>query len=119
MKSTIKAIFRDLPPSLQRLGHATYAQVFLRLKSMSDAGLKKGLFGNKADCIPPLHFMEDGPQNYRDFFASGEEAFAVMTQECGLKPTDRVLDIGSGIGRKTWPLLGYLTGTYEGLDPIQ
>jgi SAM-dependent methyltransferase len=39
--------------------------------------------------------------------------------QCGLLPTDRVLDIGSGIGRKTWPLLDYLTNSYEGLDPIE
>ncbi len=118
MKSELKALFRSLPPAVQKVGYGVYFQTVLRFKTAHDASLKRDLFGDKARFIPPLYLMKDGTQDYRSYFQAGEESFELLTQRCGVKPTDRVLDIGSGIGRKTWPLLGYLSGSYEGLDPI-
>jgi SAM-dependent methyltransferase len=64
--------------------------------------------------------MYDGPKDYEIFKQNGEEFFTIFVNLCGLKPNHRVLDIGSGIGRKTLPLLNYLTiGSYEGLDLIE
>ncbi|QJX01306.1 class I SAM-dependent methyltransferase [Frigoriglobus tundricola] len=38
---------------------------------------------------------------------------------CGLQPTERVLDVGSGTGRMAIPLTTYLTsGTYAGLEIV-
>jgi len=62
--------------------------------------------------------MEDGARDYKEFKQNGLDAFQWFLS-LGLKPTDRVLDVGSGIGRKTLPLLDYLDrGSYEGLDPV-
>ncbi len=67
---------------------------------------------------PPLHLQYDGPRGYGVFRQNGDEAFAFYRNEAGLTPELAILDIGSGIGRKTLPLLGYLAGRgrYTGVD---
>jgi SAM-dependent methyltransferase len=67
---------------------------------------------------PPLHLQYDGPRGYDVFRRNGQEAFAFYRNEAGLTPEAAILDIGSGIGRKTVPLVGYLAGAgrYAGID---
>jgi SAM-dependent methyltransferase len=68
--------------------------------------------------VPPLYLMQDGPQDYAVFKQTGLGAFRKFL-DFGLQPTDRILDIGSGIGRKTLPLLDFVVGgSYEGFDPV-
>lgn len=67
--------------------------------------------------IPPpaLHSIGTG-----DFLSTGREFLGHFTKLGGLKPTDRVLDIGSGTGRMALPLVEYLTtGTYDGMDIVE
>lgn len=64
--------------------------------------------------IPPSekNFVGDG-----DFIAVGVEFLKWFVRLGDLTPQDRVLDIGSGIGRMALPLTQYLeTGTYDGID---
>ncbi len=64
--------------------------------------------------IPPSekNFVGDG-----DFIAVGVEFLKWFVRLGELTPQDRVLDIGSGIGRMALPLTQYLeTGTYDGID---
>ena len=50
-------------------------------------------------------------------FQKGAQWVDYFTTDCGLRPDERVLDVGSGGGRVAAPLSGYLTdGTYEGFD---
>jgi ubiquinone/menaquinone biosynthesis C-methylase UbiE len=80
--------------------------------------LKQQLFGEKASLVPPLYLMEDGPRDYKEFKQNGIDTFERFLS-LGLRPTDKILDIGSGIGRKTLPLLDFTTtGTYDGIDPV-
>jgi SAM-dependent methyltransferase len=53
-----------------------------------------------------------------DFGAIGDEFLSHLVGLCGLKPDDRVLDVGCGIGRLARPLAGYLSidGAYAGFD---
>lgn len=52
-----------------------------------------------------------------DFEQTGAEFLAHFRELGGLAPTDRVLDVGCGIGRMAIPLTGYLQGgSYEGFD---
>jgi SAM-dependent methyltransferase len=63
--------------------------------------------------------MNDGPKSYHIFKQNGDEYFNIFVNFCQLKPTDQILDIGCGIGRKTLPLLDYVDsklGRYEGID---
>ena len=96
----------------------------IRIKSALNQPLKKELFGDKADLVPPLYLMRDGNKDYRDFRNGGINNRAIsvldLLTSAGLKPGDRVLDIGCGIGRKTIPLLDFMTsGSYEGIDPVR
>ena len=64
--------------------------------------------------IPPSekNFVGDG-----DFLAVGIEFLKWFVRLGELKPQERVLDIGSGIGRMALPLTQYLDGgTYDGVD---
>jgi len=71
--------------------------------------------------IPPRRLMYDGPQDVTLFKANGAEFLRYYTELCSLKPHESVLDVGSGMGRKTIPLTQYLSpvGQYEGLDVNQ
>lgn len=65
--------------------------------------------------IPPKrlqHLVGEG-----DFRAIGEE-FATLLRQQGLQPSDRLLDVGSGLGRLAIPLTRYLSanGSYDGLE---
>jgi SAM-dependent methyltransferase len=53
-----------------------------------------------------------------DFDKIGEEYFRYFVELGDLKPDERVLDVGCGIGRMAVPLTGYLDdqGSYEGFD---
>ncbi|ODT17722.1 MAG: methyltransferase [Kaistia sp. SCN 65-12] len=60
-------------------------------------------------------FVGDG-----DYRAIGTEFLGHLVRLGGILPDDRVLDIGSGIGRIAVPLTQYLTqaGAYWGVDPV-
>lgn len=66
---------------------------------------------------PPENiFVGDG-----DYRAIGAEFLGHFVRLGRLRPSDRVLDIGCGIGRMAVPLTQYLDpelGSYEGLDPV-
>jgi SAM-dependent methyltransferase len=114
-KPILRSLNRFLPPKGREFSRIAYAGV----KSLVDIPLKNRLFGDKADLVPPLYLMRDGNRDYREFKQNGSVWFSRFLS-FGLKPADRVLDIGCGIGRKTIPLLDFLkTGSYEGIDPVQ
>ena len=68
--------------------------------------------------IPPSerNFVGDG-----DFRKIGEHFLKHFISLAGLKPDERVLDVGCGIGRMAIPLTKYLNkhGSYEGFDVVQ
>lgn len=69
--------------------------------------------------VPPrrMHFVGHAES---DFARTGDEFLAHFTRLGGLRRRDRVLDIGSGIGRMARPLTAYLDagagGAYDGFD---
>jgi SAM-dependent methyltransferase len=62
-----------------------------------------------------MHFVGHADS---DFAVTGDEFLNHFRTLGGLQPTDRVLDIGCGIGRMARPLAGFLTtpGSYDGFD---
>jgi SAM-dependent methyltransferase len=74
------------------------------------------ILGRRREMVPPryLSFEGDG-----DFEATGNEFFRYFVELGNLRPEDRVLEVGCGIGRMARPLTQYLTsGTYEGIDIV-
>jgi ubiquinone/menaquinone biosynthesis C-methylase UbiE len=65
--------------------------------------------------------MFDGLATIEDFKAQGDECLQIFRDVAGLKPDERILDVGCGIGRKTLPLTQYLSeqGSYEGIDIVK
>jgi SAM-dependent methyltransferase len=79
---------------------------------------KSGADDQGSDLVPPRRLI-DGVGG-GDYQAIGKEFFGHFTNIGGLKPTDRVLDVGCGCGRMAAPLLPYLTGSaeYYGFDIV-
>jgi len=111
MKAVIRALVpKPLRARLRRAYNYVRHKVFLTR-----------LFGHYASLIPPLELMHDGPVGFEEFKTNGEEFFRYYTELCDLKPYERMLDVGCGIGRKTFLLTSYLNadGRYEGLDIVK
>jgi SAM-dependent methyltransferase len=111
MKNVIRALVpKPLRPGFRRANNYVHQKLFLTK-----------LFGHYTSLIPPLELMHDGPVGFEEFKTNGEEFFRYYTKLCNLKPHERMLDVGCGIGRKTFLLTDYLNdeGSYEGLDIVK
>jgi len=73
--------------------------------------------GRREDMLPPRRLRDVGSG---DFIQIGEEFLGHFRNLGGLGRTDRVLDVGCGIGRMAIPLTRYLEagGLYEGFDIV-
>ena len=74
--------------------------------------------GRRDEDLPPKR-LRDWIGN-GDFRAIGDEMVGYATDLGGLKPTDRVLDIGSGMGRVAISLTSFLKdgGAYDGVEIV-
>ena len=77
--------------------------------------LRLFLTGKRDPELPPLRLRKD--VGLGDFRTIGEASRRLLLRH-GLKPDDRVLDVGCGIGRVAIPLTAVLSprGAYEGFD---
>jgi SAM-dependent methyltransferase len=111
MKTLIRALIpKRLQPALRRPYNYIRDKLFL-----------VRFFGHHVSMIPPLELMHNGPVGFEEFKTNGQEFFRYYTELCDLKPHERMLDVGCGIGRKTFLLTDYLNhkGSYEGLDIVK
>ncbi len=66
--------------------------------------------------LPPANLVDGmGPG---DYWQTGEHTVALIAQLAGIRRSDRVLDVGCGLGRIAWPLSHRLGpfGRYVGFD---
>jgi SAM-dependent methyltransferase len=80
--------------------------------------LRLWLTGKSDPELPPLRMRFVGTGDFRSI---GEEMLDLLVRYGSLRTTDRVLDIGSGIGRVAIPLTRYLDpgATYDGFDIVR
>lgn len=95
----------------------TISREIVRKLYYSAIDVKERLLGQRGELTPPkrLRVLIGESSGYRDV---GNEFFKYFVSLCGLKPDERVLDVGCGVGRLAAPLTQYLSksGSYEGLD---
>lgn len=74
--------------------------------------------GRRQPMVPPRRLMYDGPQDADIFVQNGHEFLGYYVDLCHLQPTESVIEIGSGMGRKALPLTSYLDnqGQYLGYE---
>jgi SAM-dependent methyltransferase len=94
--------------------HRARTSILLRALDLRDR------VGGRADPLVPPRRLQFVGHADSDFAATGAEFLGHFTGLGGLRPTDRVLDIGSGIGRMARPLVAFLEvggpGSYDGFD---
>ncbi len=71
--------------------------------------------------LPPLNKIFVGLPDHTRFLEVGKHFVEHFKNLCDLKPEDKVLDVGSGIGRMAIPLAAYLNGrgSYDGLEIVK
>ncbi len=104
----MNALTRAIPQPVKQI----LKPLYLRMLDLSDISTRR------RDMIPPRTLDFVGGTNYRGV---GLEFRDLFVRYGGLKPEDRVLDVGSGIGRMAAPLTAYLapTGEYQGFDIVK
>jgi len=77
--------------------------------------------GRRDKNTPPTRLMFDGPVGINEFLSTGQEFFDLFLSLIKPNPSVKILDIGSGIGRKTLPLTRYLNkeGSYDGIEIVK
>lgn len=77
--------------------------------------------GKSDPLVPPTRYMKNYTPTIEIFKKKGEEYFKYYIELGGLKPDDKVLDVGCGFGEKTIPLIKYLNenGRFEGIDIVK
>ena len=104
-----RTLFYRLPPALRFFARRLYYLPYdLRHQEYTKKGIR----------IPPKGMVYTGGGNFRE---EGDRIIEFCEREGHLSPSDRILDIGSGIGRLALPLTDFLdeSGSYEGFDVIQ
>lgn len=121
----IKTVKKLIPgPLKSRLRRSYYATVeplerFIKKSSHFLPDTLEVLSGKRDRLTPPswMNFVGNG-----DFKIIGNEFFKYFVELGGLKPHEKVLEVGCGIGRMAVPLMGYLKkekgGSYEGFDIV-
>jgi len=78
--------------------------------------------GKQNKYVPPRGFIYTGsPASAEDYIRQGVHQLELLKSEICLKPSDVILDIGSGIGRTAIALTTYLNknARYEGFDVVK
>jgi SAM-dependent methyltransferase/CelD/BcsL family acetyltransferase involved in cellulose biosynthesis len=72
----------------------------------------------RGEILPPRRLLARTSSPSRWEFAAAGVTNLECCRRAGLGPDDRILDIGSGVGRMALPLTGYLSaaGSYTGVD---
>jgi len=108
MMEILRNAYYLMPPGMRRLARRIW---------YLPVDLYDTVTGKRDPMIPPKGriFIGSG-----DFKSTGESIREQLVALAGLKPSDRVLDVGCGMGRVAVPLTRFLDGegSYEGFDIV-
>jgi ubiquinone/menaquinone biosynthesis C-methylase UbiE len=92
-----------------------------RVREFRTERKKKALFGDLASFVPAPEAMYDGPESYEAFKNNGEEFLKICVELCALRRDEKMLDVGSGMGRKALALTQYFGpgATYDGIELVK
>lgn len=106
--------------------------IWYRLSSNQRYAIRKWLYfpidtydlltGKRHPMVPPRGYIYTGSAaNADNYLRQGEYQLELLKEKTHLKPNDKVLDIGSGIGRTAIALTQFLKqgGTYDGFDVVK
>lgn len=82
--------------------------------------LRERFSSERDELVPPMR-MRHLVGDEKEYKEVGEEYLKIFTELCELKPNERVLDVGCGVGRMARPLARYLNeagSSYEGFDIV-
>lgn len=80
------------------------------------------IFGRSSNIIPPRGLIYTGSSaGAAEYIAQSKFQLELLKKYINLKPSDDILDIGSGIGRTAYALTEFLDkkSTYEGFDVVK
>lgn len=80
------------------------------------------ILGKNHKYVPPRGYIYTGsPDSAVNYLKQGQHQLQLLKSEINLQPEDKVLDIGSGIGRTAIALTDYLNknGSYDGFDVVE
>lgn len=104
-------------PIARPIGPVRHAKRAARFVLNEVLDLYDAVRGRRDALVPPRNNIFVGAGDFRE---TGDEFLRYFVELGGLRPTDRVLDVGCGIGRMARALTGYLAaeGRYEGFDIV-
>ena len=114
MKEIIRQV---IPKPIRKVLRWVYYSLRINRLYLLLADATDVLLGKRDELTPPrrMIFVGDG-----DFKAEGKKALKLLIELGGLQPSEKVLDVGCGIGRTAVQLTKYLNGkgNYEGFDIV-
>lgn len=113
---TIKRMKRFLPKPLIKILRLPYHKI-VKPAYYYIIDTYEIILSRKDELKPPRKMIFVGDGNFKQV---GEEFLQLFKNLCNIEPSDRILDVGCGIGRMAIPLTKYLgeSGSYEGFDIV-
>lgn len=127
-ESPLPQVVQPEPRHVPRLVRLLSPLIPKPVRRLAFEGLLRGLdafetlTGRRGPMVPPRHRQRVGTNSFTrsDFMSIGEGMLRQLVEHGGIRPTDRVLEAGCGIGRMAIQLTSYLdVGTeYHGFDIV-
>jgi SAM-dependent methyltransferase len=117
----MNSIFKHIKLLVRRLAPARFLAFLRFLPYFAFETLQAKVTTPTGILVPPLWKMFDGPRDKQMFLRNSEEVLRLYKAHGKIQPDSHVLDIGSGLGRKTLSLPEYLSaaGKHVGVDIVR